>query len=145
MTTKELQSQVVANMKKWMKIENASVTSTSKVMEKTDNPVIHTIMEIIQADSRRHYHVQELIARSIESETIKLTPDELAEVWDLIEKHIEIEKQTVQMAHETLAELKDKKMLVQEYLLHYLLADEEKHNNMLEKLSVIKSGMYPYA
>ena len=144
MSTKELQNMLADNMKKWMKIENESVTSTSKVMEATDNPVIHAIMEIIQADSRRHYHIQDFIARSLESETIKLTPDELGAVWDQIEKHIAIEKKTVALAEEALAALKGKKMVVQEYLLHYLLEDENKHNHLLEQLSVIKKGMYPY-
>jgi len=35
-------------------------------------------------------------------------------------------------------------MVVQEYLIDYLLADEEKHNQVLENLSTIKKGMYPY-
>jgi hypothetical protein len=144
MSTKEVQETLIRNMRQWMKVENASVTSTAKVMEKTDNPVLHTIMEIIQTDSRRHYHVQDLIARSLESETVKLTPDEMADIWDLIEHHIEIEKKTIAMAEEALKALKGRKMVVQEYLLHYLLEDEQKHNNLLDQLSVIKKGMYPY-
>ena len=36
-------------------------------------------------------------------------------------------------------------MLVQEYLINYLLMDEEKHNKVLEHLDSIKKGMYPYA
>jgi len=35
-------------------------------------------------------------------------------------------------------------MVIQEYLLNYLLMDEEKHDRMLETLEKIKSGMYPY-
>ena len=40
--------------------------------------------------------------------------------------------------------LKGKKMVVQEYLLRYLLEDENKHNHMLDLLAIIKKGMYPY-
>jgi hypothetical protein len=36
-------------------------------------------------------------------------------------------------------------MLVQRYLLEYLLADEKKHDQLLEKLEAIKKDMYPYA
>ncbi|MFH1374343.1 MAG: hypothetical protein ABII79_11155 [bacterium] len=144
MTSKEVQQEIVSNMRRWQKIENASVASTGNVIERTENPIVRLIMEIIQRDSQMHYRVQGIIADSLESRTITLTPDELGEVWGLIEKHIELEKKTVQLANEALAALKGKKMVVQEYLLNYLLIDEEKHNRVLESLETIKKGMYPY-
>jgi len=144
MSTKEAQKEIVQNMRKWQKIENASVASTGKVIEKTDNPIVRLVMEIIQRDSQMHYRVQDLIADSLESKTISLSPEELGDVWELIDHHIELEKQTVNMAHEALAALEGKKMVVQEYLLHYLLEDENKHNHILEQLETIKKGMYPY-
>ncbi len=144
MSTKETQEQIIDNMRRWQKIENASVASTGNVIEKTDNPIIRLIMEIIQRDSQVHYRVQEMIADSLESKTISLSPDELADVWDLIEKHIKLEEKTIEMATEAKNALKGKKMVVQEYLLDYLLIDEQKHNKILETLETIKKGMYPY-
>ena len=144
MSTKEIQENIVSNMHRWQKIENASVASTGKVMEKTENPVVRLVMEIIQRDSQMHYRIQEMIADSLETKTITLTPEELASVWDLVEKHIELEKKTVQFAEEALSALKGKKMVVQEYLLDYLLIDENKHNKILANLETIKKGMYPY-
>lgn len=144
MSTKEIQEQIVDNMQRWQKVENASVASTGKVMEKTRNPVVRLVMEVIQRDSQMHYRIQELIADSLQTKTIELNPDELADVWDMIEHHIELEKKTVKLAYEALESLKGKKMVVQEYLIRYLLEDEEKHNSLLEKLETIKKGMYPY-
>jgi hypothetical protein len=144
MSTKEIQNSIVDNMRRWQKIENAAVASTGRVIEKTENPIVRIVMEIIQRDSQMHYRVQEMIADSLSTKTIKLDPDELAQVWDMVEKHIELEKQTVAMAESALAALKGKKMVVQEYLLNYLLEDENKHNHILETLSTIKKGMYPY-
>ena len=144
MSTKEIQENIVSNMHHWQKIENASVASTGRVIEKTENPVIRIVMEIIQRDSQMHYRIQEMIADSLETKAISLTPEELASVWDLVEKHIELEKKTVQFAEEALSALKGKKMVVQEYLLDYLLIDENKHNKILENLETIKKGMYPY-
>ncbi len=144
MSTKEAQDKIVDNMQRWMKIENASVASTGNVIEKTENPIVRLVMEIIQRDSQLHYRVQELIADSLTTKTITLTPEEIGEVWDLVEKHIALEKKTVQLAHEALETIKGKKMMVQEYLLHYLLVDEEKHNDVLEKMRMIKEKMYPY-
>jgi len=144
MTTKEIQQQVVANMRKWQKIENAAVAITGSIIEKTDNPIVRLVMEIIQRDSQMHYRVQELIADSLEAKSLSLTPDELGAVWDLVERHIETEKKTVEMAEQALAALKGKKMVVQEYLINYLLMDENKHNAVLDQLATIKKGMYPY-
>ncbi len=144
MTTKTIQKQVIDNMRRWQKIENASVASTGHIIEMTDNPLIRLVMEIIQRDSQLHYRVQEMIADSLESKSMHINPDELAQIWDQIEKHIELEKKTVELAEEALASLKGKKMVVQEYLIQYLLEDETKHNKILDDLATIKKGMYPY-
>lgn len=144
MSTKEIQDKIIQNMREWQKIENASVASTGKVIEKTDNPIVSLIMEIIQRDSQMHYRIQDLIADSLESMTVSLTPEELGDVWDLIEKHIELEKKTIELANDSLKALSGRKMMIQEYLLNYLRIDEEKHNKVLETLSTIKKGMYPY-
>ena len=131
-------------MRRWQKIQNASVASTGDVINKTDNPIIRLVMEIIQRDSQMHFRVQEMIADSLESKTISLSPDELSEVWDMIEKHIKLEEKTIEFAKEAKKALEGKKMIVQEYLIDYLLIDEEKHNKILETLETIKKGMYPY-
>ena len=143
MKTKELQQGLVSDMRKWQKIEDASVSSTGQVIEKTENPLIRLIMEIIQRDSQMHYHVQEFIADSIEHKAVSLTSDELAKIWDMIERHIDLEKKTVEIAEQTIASLKGQQgMIVQEYLLNYLLEDERKHNDLLRHLDNIKKGIY---
>jgi len=116
------------------------------VMEKTDNPIIRLVMEIIQRDSQMHHRVQELIADSLTCKALALSTDELAQVWTLIEKHIALEEKTVALAKQSLEATEGRKgMLVQRYLLEYLLNDEQKHDTLLEKLEAIKKDMYPYA
>ncbi len=146
MSSKEVQDAIVDTMERWQRVEDASVASTGRVIEKTKNPLIRLVMEIIQRDSQMHHRVQGMIADSLSIPTraIKLTPDELGEVWDIIEKHIEIEQRTIELAKEALGAIQGKQLLVQEYLLNYLLIDEEKHNAILEKLNLVKKGMYPY-
>jgi len=145
MSTKEVQQEILENMKRWQKIENASIASTGNIIEKTDNPIVRIIMEIIQRDSQMHYRVQEFIASTLEGKAVALSPDEVAKVWSMIEHHIEIESQTIKLAESALSALRGKKMLVQEYLLDYLLIDERKHSEILKNLEQIKKGMYPYA
>ena len=48
MSTKEAQEKIVENMRKWKKIENASVASTGRVIEATENVIVRLVMEIIQ-------------------------------------------------------------------------------------------------
>jgi hypothetical protein len=133
-------------MQTWQKIENASVASTGRVMEKTENPIVRLVMEIIQRDSQMHYRVQEWIAETLAGKrVVSLTPDELGDVWGMVEEHIKIEKKTQELAQESLDSIQGAKgMLVQAYLLEYLLEDEKKHISLLERLANIQKGMYPY-
>ena len=145
MSTKEAQEKIVENMRKWKKIENASVASTGRVIEATENAIVRLVMEIIQQDSQMHFRVQELIEDSRSTKPIALDPAEVGKVWTLIEKHIALEKKTVELAKSSLEAIGNKKgMLLQAYLLEYLLKDEEKHDIILDKLNEVKKGMYPY-
>lgn len=146
MSTKEKQEKIVANMRKWQKIENHSVASTGAVIEETGNPIIRLVMEIIQRDSQMHYRIQQLIEESLTSKAIVLSNDELAQVWTMIEKHKAVEEQSVALARESLdSTAGNKGLLIQRYLLEYLLADEQKHDKLLENLEAIKKDIYPYA
>jgi len=143
MCPQELHRKIRSVMKQWQKVEDTAVASTGRIMEQSDNPIIHLLMEIIQRDSLMHHLVQQMVIDSLDNETISLNPDALQRVWDGIEKHIEIEKQTIVMGEEVLQVMQGKKMAIQEYLLKYLLADEEKHNLLLEDLEQVKQGMSP--
>ncbi len=144
MKTKEVQEKILSNMKRWQKIEDAAVSTTGQIIEKTENPIVRLVMEIIQRDSQMHHRVQQLIADSFERTALSLTPEEMADVWEMVEQHLAIEKKMVGLVEEALQQLKGKKMVVQEYLLHYLLEDEKKHDKLLANFENIKKGMYPY-
>mgnify|MGYP000508912694 CR=1 FL=1 len=146
MTTKEIQEQIVANMKEWQKIENASVASTGAVIEKTDNAVVRLVMEIIQRDSHMHYRIQQLIIDSYEEASVPVLVDQLEQIWDTVEQHIKIEKRTIEMAEASLKALEGTHNVVAQYLLSYLLADEKKHDKLLTvhaKAYSSFSGTYP--
>jgi hypothetical protein len=144
MSTKEIQAKLIDNLKRWQKIEDSSVAQMGEIMANTENPVIRMIMEIIMRDSQNHYKVQELIVRSLQTESMRLDTEEIAKVWGLIDKHIRMEKMADELAKLSLESIKGKKMVIQEFLLKYLTQDEEKHDSMLENLEAIKNGMYPY-
>jgi hypothetical protein len=139
---KEMNEQLVKTLRKWQVIEDKSVKSTTEIMAKTKNPIVKHIMEIIRQDSAMHKRIQQLIIDNFETQAITLTPEELGDVWEMVEKHIELEKETVRLAEES---RKNSKNFVIRYLLGYLMTDEQKHNEILQQMEDIKSGMYPYA
>jgi len=145
MKTKELQDKIAANMKAWQKIENGSIEMAAKVSKTTDNLLVRTVMAIIMQDSAMHHRVQQFIIDSLERQAVSLQPEEVGEVWGMIEEHIALERKTIEFAKEALDGIKGTKMVVQQYLLEYMLADEEKHNKLLDNLEAVKKGMYPYA
>lgn len=139
---KEAQERLVKTMQNWQKIEDASVASTGSIIEKTGNPLIRQVMEIIQADSQRHFHIQQMIIDSFDKQSLTVSPDDLVEIWDSIEKHIALERRTIELANEALESLKGSRNVVAQYLIEYLLEDESKHNKILDNLESIKKGMY---
>jgi hypothetical protein len=141
-TQKELNEKLVATLKRWQEVEDASVKSTSEIIGKTKNPVVKQVMEIIKQDSAMHKKVQQLLIDSFEKQAIQLQPEELSEVWEMIENHIELEKETVRLAEES---KKNSNNFIVRYLLGYLMTDEQKHNEVLAQLEDVKRGMYPYA
>ena len=139
---KELNENLVKILKQWQKIEDESVKSTSAIIAKTSNPIIRQIMEIIKQDSAMHKKVQQVIIDSFEKQAISLDPEELSDIWTMVEKHIELEKETVRLAEEA---RKSSNSFMIRYLLGYLMKDEQKHNEILQQMEDIKGGMYPYA
>ena len=141
MKVKRVQEDLVSSMQKWQKIEDASMLSTAAVMAKTGSPFIRLVMGIIQRDSQTHYLVQEWIEDSLTTKPVSLTQDELNEVWKMIEEHVKLEKQMVEIVKTALGCVKGNKMAIQEYLLDYLQEDEIKHNSLLKRLAAIRKDM----
>ena len=143
MTSKELQQEIITNMKRWQKVEDNSIASTGQIMQETDNPIIRLVVEIIQRDSQMHHTIQGWIADSLEYKAASLSPDELAKVGHMIERHLEIENKMIESAEEMLTAVKGKAMLAQQYFLDYLLEDERKHSHLLTSLQTLAKGMQP--
>lgn len=140
-TQKETIEKLIEIMKKWQVIEDESISNTTEIIKKSDNPLVHLVMEIIRQDSAMHRRVQQLIVDHFTVKPISLTPEDLVSFWDMVESHDEMEKKTIALAKEALAETKSP---LAKYLLEYLLYDEEKHDKLLEEMNKIKLGMVPY-
>jgi len=140
---RDLLVEIVDVTKNWQKLEDASLVSTGRVIEKTGNPIIRLIMEVIQRDSQMHHNVEKWVAESLQDVTISLTPEDLRNVWAMIERHIQLEQGMIDVVKKLLPSLKGKRIVVQEYVPNYLLEDETKHANLPKRLEGIKRAMLP--
>ena len=142
MTTKDKQARLVEVLSSWQQIENRSIAQCGDVADRTRNPVIRLVMEIIRRDSAMHHRVQQFVVDSIEKEAVSVTVEDLEAVWGAIEAHIAAERETERLVAEAREALAGTRDVVQQYLLAYLAADEKKHDELLDGLSAIKRGMY---
>jgi Cdc6-like AAA superfamily ATPase len=140
-SSKDNEKELVKRLKVWQSIEDDSIRMAKQVQSKTGNPLVKLVMEIIAHDSAMHRRVQQFIVDSIIKEPISLHPEELEEIWDIIEKHQELERSAIGMADELKG---GRRLFVQRYLLNYLMEDERKHDSLLDRLEEIKIKMYPY-
>jgi ABC-type sulfate/molybdate transport systems ATPase subunit len=128
-------------LRKWLVIEDESIQQAAAILQVTKNPLIRLVMEILGQDSVMHKKVQQAILDSLEKEAFSLQIEELAGVWEMIEKHDEAEKEAVRLAEEA---RKNCPLVIQQQLLSYLIEDEKKHDRLLNNLEGFKKRLYPY-
>jgi rubrerythrin len=122
----------------WQGIERQSMSDTAEIMEKTQNPLIRIIMEIIRHDSLMHHRVQQFLIDSLTKENVTLSREDVTDIWEQIEAHDRMERKTIEIAKQ----LRDQAWSpIHKQLLDYLVTDEEKHDRILEQLDQIKQGM----
>jgi hypothetical protein len=140
-TQKEAIEKLINLLKDWQKVEDSSIKNTTEILNKTANPLVHLVMEIIRQDSAMHRRVQQLVIDHFTKSPISMTHEDVGSFWEMVEEHDEIEKRTISLAKQALEETKSP---IARYLLEYLLLDEEKHDRLLDEMNKIKIGMIPY-
>ena len=134
----ERTEKLLKTLRDWQGIERHAIETTTKIMEKTDNLLIRQFMEIIRNDSVQHHRVQQFIIDSLTKQPVSLSHDELAQIWEEIEAHDQVERKTIEIAKECRDECQ---FFVQRSLLEYLISDEEKHDTILQGLEDFKKNM----
>jgi rubrerythrin len=125
-------------LRRWQGIERDAIETTAEIMEKTDNLLIRQVMEIIRNDSVQHHRVQQFLIDTLTRTPVKLSPEELADIWSEIEAHDELERETIELAKDLKTKIKDPVVTI---LLNYLLVDEQKHDTILGELNEFKKHM----
>ena len=125
-------------LKRWQGIERQAMNDTAEIMETTESSLVRIVMEIIRHDSMMHHRVQQFLIDSVTKESVQVTREDLASLWDKIEEHDKLEKKTIEMAEELRA---NSWSPVHKQLLTYLLTDEKKHDELLVQFEEVKAGM----
>ena len=143
MSTNMVQEQETfeAGITQWQKMEDATIATCDEILAATDNKLVTTIAGIIKADSAKHKMVLGVIREALTG-TISLTPEELGQLSGLLDKHLELENETVELAAQ---QLELSRNFVVNHLVSYLLEDERKHCLLLNQLNDFKKKLYPYA
>lgn len=119
-------------IRRWQKLEDTTIKNAQALINKTSSSLVKTTMEMIKHDSEKHKVVLQAIIDSITKEAAYLSPDELASLAGMLNKHLEIEANSVALASEA---FKDCKLFATSYLLSALLDDETKHHRMIVQLT----------
>lgn len=122
-------------IKEWQKLEDDTIRFSEEMLKKSHNKLIKLTMEMIRNDSQKHKAMQQMLIDSIEKEPFILSPDELSALSDGLNKHLAAEAKSLELADEALL---NAEMFVTRYVLSYLIADEQKHHNLLGKLNELK-------
>ncbi len=122
-------------IKEWQKLEDETIRFSDEMLKKTRNKLIKLTMEMIKHDSQKHKAMQQMLIDSIEKEPFILSPDELNALGNGLNKHLAAEARSLELADEALL---NSEMFVTRYVLSYLIADEQKHHNLLGKLNELK-------
>jgi len=131
----ERTSDAIALLRQWQALERQAIETTAEIMEKTDNLLIRQVMEIIRNDSVQHHRVQQFIIDIMTKEPVRMSPDDMAEVWGRLEEHDELERKTIELAKELKEKTADPVVAA---LLEYLIIDEQKHDHILNQLEAVK-------
>ena len=125
-------------LRDWQAIERQAINDTAEIMEKSDNPMIRMVMEIIRHDSIMHHRVQQFLIDSVTKEAVTVSRDDVAAIWEKIEAHDAVERKAIELAKGLREEAWSP---VHKQLLDYLIKDETKHDSLLEQLGQLKQGM----
>ena len=113
-----------------IKTEEEVVDLTGKAIDKAENAAVKYLLQGIQHDSRKHADFGRAALEILEFKAI-VGAKERKEVWDLLEKHSDLEKKH----REFVAEIKYlTKTPALQYIFEQIWEDEKKHHMILETL-----------
>ncbi len=128
-------------IERWKEKQDDTRKSARELREKTNSYFVRIVANAIRRDAEKHEEILKAILECMDC-TVTITPDELGELSNLLNSHLEVEKKTEELAE---IALKKHQHYITTYLLNYLIEDEKKNFVLMDRLNEFKVKMYPYA
>ena len=141
MTCHSTTSELVKILKDWQSLEDQTIKLSGELMAKSGNAFIRVTTEMIKKDSEKHKAMLQFVIDHLTKESVRLTPEDLIPLSDVLDKHLRAEAKSLSIANSAITKNKD---VFTGYILSYLLADEAKHHEMLLRLEHMKGAVYQY-
>jgi hypothetical protein len=122
-------------IRKWKVLEDNTIKSCLAILKKSSNPIVQTLTNAIKNDSEKHKAILQLIMDSKTKKAIVLTSEDLADVAALLDKHVAIEQQAIDMANEAIEMSRD---AIVTQMLKLILEDEKKHKKLAVQMNELK-------
>lgn len=133
--------ELVKVLKDWQGLEEQTIGLSDELMRKTENAFVKVTSEMIKRDSEKHKAMLQFALDTLTKESIRLTPEDLMPLADVLDRHLKAESKSMSLANSAATQNHD---MFTGYIINYLLADEIKHHEMLTRLDQIKGKLYPY-
>ena len=122
MTHHSTTSELVKILKDWQSLEDQTIKLSGELMAKSGNAFIKVTTEMIKKDSEKHKAMLQFALDHLTKESVRLTPEDLMPLSDILDKHLRAETKALGIANSAITKNKD---VFTGYILSYLLADRK--------------------
>ncbi len=130
-----IDNKILTLLKRWKELEAATIKSCGAINKKTANPLVKTLITAIANDSAKHKNILQLIIDGMTKKAFVLTPDDVSQISGLLDKHVDLENEAIDIAEQAIKISKDP---VTKQLLRLILEDEKKHASLTEQINELK-------
>ena len=139
----ETSEELTSIVREWIALEDTTIASAEELIGKANNPFVRMRMEMVKHDSGKHKVMLQWILDNLTREATHLTPEEVAPLSALLNKHLEVEARSIVLANSA---LKKSRLRIVNYILSALLEDETKHHAQILLLDEeVKKAVYNVA
>jgi len=123
--------ELVAFLKKQIKVENKIVESLNSSLTEIGNPTVKGVLKGISLDSVKHAEMYASAVNLLTSVPQALTQKHLDKQRELLKEHIRIEAELIKRISEVIPSIENEKVRL---LLNAILLDEKRHHELLKSV-----------
>jgi len=123
--------ELVAFLKKQIKVENKIVESLNSSLTEIGNPTVKGVLKGISLDSVKHAEMYASAVKLLTSVPQALTQKHLDKQRELLKEHIRIEAELIKRISQVIPSIENEKVKL---LLNAILLDEKRHHELLKKV-----------